>query len=80
MKIRRCFVSNSSSSSFTINVKDLDPLQIMVIMNNSYAREEGWTVKLTDVQIQAHTYMDNYDFYSFLKSINVDMEAVHWID
>ena len=86
MKIRRDFVTNSSSSSFLIAKKYLDGDQIKAIRNHSElgeklgidCSEESWGIKESNGYITGYTGMDNFDMEEFLEKIDVDMDKVNW--
>jgi hypothetical protein len=87
MKIRRGFVSNSSSSSFMIDKCDLTSEQIYQIKDHAvYAKLKNWNVMYdcpwcideTEDQISGSTSMDNFDMRWFLDKINVNMDKVTW--
>lgn len=86
MKVRRDFVTNSSSSSFLIAKKHLDIDQILAIRHHSWlgeklgidCSEEAWFIEENKGYITGSTWMDNFDMGEFLKKIDVDMEKVDW--
>lgn len=91
MKIRSCFVSNSSSSSFIIHIKDLTEDQIKKIKKNNQDIQKGnspgaviptpcWDIEILTEVILGKTCMNNYDYCGFLESIGVDMDKVEWHD
>jgi len=72
MKIRNGFVSNSSSSSFVIQKKDITAEQLTQI--NKHADEAGsesWGITETDTTIEGWTMMDNFDMEEYLEKIGV---------
>ena len=79
MKIRKGFVSNSSSSSFVIDKYYLSQEQIDMIKNHlkialdacMYNDYDGyymneWSIKEDDEKVYMYTGMDNFDMYHFL--------------
>lgn len=88
MKLRIGFVTNSSSSSFTIAKSDLTNDQIEKIKNYFEAAKEvgmndfddGWDINETNFNINGFTYMDNGDMWKFLRLIGVDKNNVEWED
>ena len=88
MKLRIGFVTNSSSSSFTIAKSDLTDDQIEKIKNYFEAAREagmnyfddGWDINETNFNINGFTYMDNGDMWKFLRLIGVDRNNVEWED
>lgn len=86
MKLRIGFVTNSSSSSFTIAKSDLTDDQIEKIKNYfEAAREAGmndlddwWDINETNFNINGFTYMDNGDMLKFLRLIGVDRDNIEW--
>ena len=88
MKLRIGFVTNSSSSSFTIAKSDLTNDQIEKIKNYFEAAKEvgmndfddGWDINETNFNINGFTYMDNGDMWKFLRLIGVDKNNVEGED
>jgi hypothetical protein len=87
MKIRSSFVSNSSSSSFTILKYDLSSLQLEFIRNHTKSAEMffiddcldcPWTIEETDYTVRGHTSMDNFNMQTFLERIGVKDNHVKW--
>jgi len=84
-KVRTSFVTNSSSSSFILQKKNLTKSQIeKVMLHGEYCRMRklngqfycdagyDWTVdNCTDV-ITGHTFMDNFDMGEFFTMIGID--------
>lgn len=90
MKVRRGFVSNSSSSSFVIKLDDITARQLQKIQNHAEtlpegdveaqwvaSKEDAWYICVGDVVIGS-TPMDNFDMRRYLISIGVDMSKVEW--
>lgn len=88
MKVRRDFVTNSSSSSFVINKRHLDSDQLEAIRRHDEIGEllglrysdERWCIEENDRYIGGHTQMDNFDMEEFLEQIDVNMRYVDWSD
>ena len=82
MKIRNGFVSNSSSSSFTIKVTDLTGEQLFKILNNNEDDADSWRVENDTLDgkdiIHGTTTMDNYSWYDYLKKIGVNDSIIDW--
>ena len=76
MKVRKDFVTNSSSSSFIISKRCLDEDQIEAIRNHGSLGEklgldcydETWDISEND----------NYDMDEFLERIDVESRNVNW--
>ena len=88
MKVRRDYVTNSSSSSFVISKKHLDNDQILAINEhislgnklgmyncNSY---NAWDIDENDEYIGGYTWQDNFSMFDFLDAIGVNSSIVHW--
>ena len=88
MKLRTGFVTNSSSSSFTIAKSNLTDDQIDKIKNHIEAAKElemktfydSWDITETNHKISGFTLMDNFDMEKFLLLIGVAREDVEWED
>jgi hypothetical protein len=81
MKIRNGFVSNSSSSSFVVSLKDITAAQYVAIMENDYKDQpwpEPWDIVVTSTDIEGSTFMDNYSMFDFFEKIGVDTSKVKW--
>jgi hypothetical protein len=86
MKLRIGFVTNSSSSSFTIAKSDLTDEQIEKIKNYfEAAKEVGmndfddlWDIDETNFNINGFTCMNNGDMLKFLRLIGVDRDNIEW--
>ena len=86
MKVRRDFVTNSSSSSFLIAKKDLDVGQILAIKLHPWLGEKlgipnsecSWCIEENNSYIAGFTSIDNFDMTEFLEKINVNMDKVVW--
>ena len=92
MKTRLGFVSNSSSSSFVVNTKDLTPLQIYAILEYyevakkmvSYGIVDidyvdfGWEINRIDDTIECDTTIDNFELEDFLvKHLGIPVENIY---
>ena len=90
MKIRINFVSNSSSSSFVIEKKNLSKKQIQRIhdyedsimfereVGNSDPRYYQWEITEKEDTIEGYTSMDNFDFKEYLDALGIDDEDIKW--
>lgn len=86
MKLRIGFVTNSSSSSFTIARSDLTDEQIEKIKNYFEAAKEvgmndfndWWDINETNFNINGFTCMNNGDMLKFLRLIGVDRDNIEW--
>ncbi len=82
MKVRNGFVSNSSSSSFVIQLDDLTVKQLQKIQDHykeisEDRRDDTWAITMGSV-VQGSTSMDNFDMRSLLERIGIDMSKVEW--
>jgi hypothetical protein len=90
MKLRLSFVTNSSSSSFTINKKDLTSLQITLIEEHRYFSEKllgyghgcscsnEWNIVDHGDCIEGYTSEDNFNMREYLGAIGVNLCKVDW--
>jgi hypothetical protein len=90
MKIRNGFVSNSSSSSFTISKRVLSEEQIDKIENHiEYAIEnfpqlkyvdtsDSWAIETTEEVVYMCTFMDNFDMLEFLLLIGIEEDDIKY--
>lgn len=89
MRIRRAFVTNSSSSSFVIAKRYLTPEQVQMILDHAeigeqFKRpcrdEDEWQTEVTEHTIKGSTWMDNFDMYEFMELIGIDPDLAEWRD
>lgn len=89
MKIRTKFVSNSSSSSFTISLNDITAMQLRMIENymeiakvlGGYDDDEPWTIDVEGAVVRGRTFMDNFDMHHFLVNVvRVPPDLISWGD
>lgn len=90
MKLRLGFITNSSSSSFTINKKDLTSLQIILIEEHRYLSEKllgyGHGCSCSNERniadrgdcIEGYTSEDNFNMQEYLGAIGVNLYKVDW--
>ena len=79
MKIRNCFVSNSSSASFVIPLSALSAEQYYKLLCYSdNSDRDSWMIDEIDspTSLKGWTVMDNGDMGEFLESIGVDSTYV----
>ena len=81
MKLKTAFISNSSSCTIIIQLKDISDEHLCKIVNHiDYSDEQGWSdlyydkwdewrVDIRDNDIVLHTSMDNFSMVDFLERI-----------
>ena len=86
MKYRTGFVSNSSSSSFIIQLADVTKSQVDKILNHKRVGEamgmddcdQAWDITVAGRVIEGYTSMDNFDMKFFLNAIGVPSSVISW--
>ena len=89
MKQRNSFVSNSSSSSFTIGLKYISAYQLEQLKNHiseakvleidcNYNESDAWEVQVMNNYVECSTDMDNFDMDEFLLAIGVNLDFVKY--
>lgn len=87
MKIRQGFVSNSSSSSFTISKDDITNKQLKQIISHKVVCKryamfcsdgEEWEIIDHGKVVTGFTYMDNFNMEHFLRAIGVSDNVIKW--
>jgi hypothetical protein len=87
MKIRNGFVSNSSSSSFCISLKNITGEQLQKILNFDsecekldldFCNDHYWSVWTDIKNVYGETIMDNFDMHSFLDAIGINDDLITW--
>ena len=92
MKFRIGFVSNSSTSTFVIKVKDITEEQLSKILNVKEEQLHGlneddvlgyggtlWEVKVQDESVSGYEYMGGgFDISHFFDTIGVNRDVVVW--
>jgi len=89
MIFRNGFVSNSSSSSFMININDLTQSQIALIyehvdrIDEDSRCEDAWTIRKEkregEEYITGTTWLNNFDMETYLRDIvKVTDEFITW--
>lgn len=88
MKIRRDFVTNSSSSSFIIAKKNISRNQLFAIEHVAELAEKlnmpnrsdasSWEIDEDEDFVRGYTSMDNFSMIKFLEKIGVYMPWVTW--
>jgi len=90
MKIRKGYVSNSSSASFVIKKKHLTEEQLEAIrdhynyavtrfydLDTAWCNEgDSWHLKEDEKKIYGETSMNNFDMREFLQAIGVPLEHI----
>lgn len=78
MKFRCGFVSNSSSSSFILDRKNLSYEQDQLLTKLCAETNCGWQLFTTYGSFIGYTVMDNFNMREFLTKIGVDNGDVVW--
>lgn len=79
MRIRKGFVSNSSSSSFVIAKYAVTREQIIKLVDYTGSEDnyDGWDITEGEWFIQGSTIMDNGTIWDFIKSLNLPGGCIH---
>jgi len=86
MKVRKGFVSNSSSSSFIINRSKITYEQECLIQKACSEVDDknysisGWKLFYTYGSIIGYTSMDNFDIKEYFDKIKIPEEAIYWAE
>jgi hypothetical protein len=89
MKTRSGFVSNSSSSSFVIKLKNISGSQLQKILDPDYSSQNygedsdfpyTWSIDLDGSKgtVEGYTSMDNFDMGRYLEELGVPDNAITW--
>jgi hypothetical protein len=82
MKIRQGFISNSSSSSFIVNLDLFSPKLLREVDNKNLNLEEyeKWDIEIDYEKnlFKASTFMDNFDLREFLINRGISEEEIKY--
>ncbi len=82
MKVRKGFVSNSSSSSFVIAKNAVTKEQIAKLVDYTTDEEnhDGWSIRESKWFIEGGTMMDNGSICNFIDSLNLPDGCIHYAE
>lgn len=82
MKIRIGFVSNSSSSSFLIPLKNLSSKQFEKLKNHKWCQheeiEDGRDILSISISSDDYEVREFFEFLQFLESLGIKMSQLQW--
>jgi len=81
MKIRNGFISNSSSTSFTIDKNNLTKEQIILIQDHYLDcddTDDEWFIYDENNEISGHTSSHRFNMKKYLKDVGVPDEYITW--
>ena len=90
MKIRKNFVTNSSSASFIIERSKISEDQLDALLDHlNYAKNKlgwevdkfldfEWNIKVDNYYVKGFVIIDNFPMDDFMENIGIDLNNVSW--